>query len=542
MSNTNGFVNLPVGIYLNIRKEPNFYSTVLGSLAPKTNLNIIEQNGQWYKIEYNNSIAYVFAVAVTSTSDVQKGGISLNLTIPNNEAFGNAGEEPTFNWNALVTTGFIPIKNESGQLQNGYGTSDGDHITIIKDNPQTGLTFIQYPDQGANMYQQGWIDSSYISKEYLDFRFEGAWINSTDNQEIYLFNQTISNMELGKDMKYTLLYTVSNYNVEYSVILFDNNGSLSIGFTPSSVGMLNFIVDGYPYNILNQAPINTIEPTITPNAIIVKEIDLIDINGIKSNYYTTTNKKVIYPTLSVGTKIAILQVFNSAEQDSILIEYFNSGSNSYLKGYLPTEALFNNSISVNKNNIEWNKNLTSVDLVNLTATEKIYTLPISQSVQYLYSTDQYACILFNNNNLSGWPLETGYVSLTEGTFKNANQILDDSFSAVAETLYFSQENIVINVDIESKTVFSHALEKNLILRATANSASTIISTVSVNWYSSNKDDYSGFQAVITPEITKSLLENVNYNLFVQFTLNDSIIGVAPFFPKFCIKLALKPVN
>ncbi|MGL4452411.1 MAG: SH3 domain-containing protein, partial [Sarcina sp.] len=411
MSNTNGFVNLPTGIYLNVRKEPNFYSQVLTSLAPKTQLTILEQNGAWYQIKYNNTSAYVYAEAVSTLSSIVLGGVDLNLNIPNNFEFGTSGQQPTFNWNALVKTSLIPIKNKEGLVQNGYFTSNGDHITIIKNNPQTGLTFIQYPDQSKNLYQQGWIDSSYISETYLDFRFDACWTNLIDNQKIYLFNNSISSTTLTKNTNYTLLYTVTNYNIEYSCILFEENNSLKTGFIVSTTGKLNFLVDNYPFTIQNENTINTYLPTVSLNAVVNKSIDLIDINGIKPNYYINSKKDVVYPSLEVGTKIAIIQVFNSVEEDSMLIEYFDKGSNTYLKAYLPTESLFNNVVSINPNIINWAPGVKSVNLVDLSNSKTIYTLPISQKVQLLYCTTKFACILFNNNNLPGEPLQTGYVNL-----------------------------------------------------------------------------------------------------------------------------------
>lgn len=418
MSNTNGIVNLPAGIYLNLREEPNFYSNVLGTLAPNTKVNILEQNGKWFKIFYNNQIAYVFSDAIKTSNTVTQGGITLTLNIPNNFKFGNAGEQPTFNWNALVTTSLIPIKNEAGKIQKGYSTSNGDHITIIKNNPETNLTFIQYPDQEANMYQQGWIDSSFISTEYLDFRFTSAWINETINQNIYLFNNTISQTVLTSKSAYTLLYTITNYGETYSCILFEDDNNLQIGFIPFSTGSLNFILKDYPYNISNESSIGTITPTVPTNATVNSQIELIDINGIKPNYSINSNNDITYPSLSANTNISILQIFTSAEENSMLIEYFSSNTQTYKKAYVPISTLYDNSITINSNTVTWNNPNGIYDLMNLSNSKIIYKLPASQSIEYLYSAGDFACIVFNNNNISGEPLETGFVSLSEGSFNN----------------------------------------------------------------------------------------------------------------------------
>lgn len=523
MSTTNGIVNLQTGIYLNVRQEPNFYADILGTLAPNTEITIIKQNGNWFEISYNGQNAYVFSEAIKTSETIPQGGISLNLNVPNNFEFGNTGEQPTFNWNALVTTSLIPIKNESGEIQNGYSTSNGDHITIIKNNPETGLTFIQYPDQNANMYQQGWIDSSYISSKYLDFRFQQNWINTTENQKVYLFDNTISSTTLSKNTKYTLLYTVKNYGDTYACILFNENNTIQLGFVPFSTGSLNFILTNYPYDIFNETSIGSYNPTVPTNAVVNTPVQLIDINGIKPNYYIDSKGTISYPTLAANTEIAILQVFTSAEEQSMLIEYYNSNTNTYKKGYVPVNTLFNKSISINKNSVVWNNLNGTFNLMNLSNSKVIYKLPANQTIQYLYSTENFACILFNNNIISGSPLQTGFVSLSDGVFKTTQQIIDSEYSAIAKTLYFSQDNIVINANINSNIVFSHDLKKELLLKDSTGSIIATIPTTPVNWYSNNKNSYSGLQAIITPTITNNLLQNTKYNIFISFTTDKTNI-------------------
>lgn len=268
------------------------------------------------------------------------------------------------------------------------------------------------------MYQQGWIDSSFISTEYLDFRFTSAWINETINQNIYLFNNTISQTVLTSKSAYTLLYTITNYGETYSCILFEEDNNLQIGFIPFSTGSLNFILKDYPYNISNESSIGTITPTVPTNATVNSQIELIDINGIKPNYSINSNNDITYPSLSANTNISILQIFTSAEENSMLIEYFSSNTQTYKKAYVPISTLYDNSITINNNTVTWNNPNGIYDLMNLSNSEIIYKLPASQSIEYLYSAGDFACIVFNNNNISGEPLETGFVSLSEGSFNN----------------------------------------------------------------------------------------------------------------------------
>ena len=458
MSNTNGFVNLPTGIYLNVRKEPNFYSAVLTSLAPKTELTILEQNGDWYQIEYNNAKAYVFTQAVSTNSKINIKGITLNLNLPTVERF----EQPTFNWNALVISKEnIPIKDANGNVLTGLCTSNGDHITIIQNNIESNLTFIQYPDQGANCYQQGWIDSSYISSEYLDFRFQDTWINNEENQQVYLFDNTISNVTLDKGAKYTLLYTVSNYNIEYTCILFEENNNLQIGFILSSTGQLNFVLKGYPYNIGNEASIGTFKPTVPANATTLSDIKLIDANGIEPYYVVKSKTETIYPTISANSRISILEIFNSAEQDSILMEYYDAGNNIYKKGYLPLEALVNKEIILDSSNVVWDNSIKTIEVMDITNSRIIAKLLPNTIANLLYIADEYACIEFEN--------QTGYVllsdiandSLKEKELKIRLANLEKKFNKFTTTKTSKNENIskeISNIDLVEKT-FDSTIKK-----------------------------------------------------------------------------------
>lgn len=407
MTQNSGIVNLSKGVYLNVRENPNFFSNILGAIAPGTNLDILEQNGEWFKISYEGKDAYVFGKAVKTTGDIIQGGISLNLNVPNDFKIGVTGNKSTFDCNAYVKNESIPILNENGDPLKGSYTSKGDYITIIKDNPKANLTFIQYPSQSNNIYKQGWIKSSYISNDYLEFRFKSIWTNLINGQKIYLFDNTISKITLNINSKYTLLYTITNFNQTYACILFkDSNNKLKIGFVPFSSGKLEFLLATYPYNISNGSSIGNSEPTVKSNAISTAIIQLIDINGININ-----NRKI-----QKGVNIAILQIF--VESQKVLIEYYDSNFNNYVKGYVNIDDLHKKLIKINKNSVIWNDKKGTFDVFDLSGNTLIYKMPADQTIQYLYSTKDFACILYNNHKYYGYPIQTGFVKLSNGKFKN----------------------------------------------------------------------------------------------------------------------------
>ena len=533
MTTNNGTVNLPVGIYLNVRQEPNFYSNVLGSIAPKTEVSIIEQNGEWFKINYNSATGYVFSTAIKTTGNIATGGISLNLNIDSFD-FGDVGNQPAFDWNARVTTRFIQILTETGEVKHGYGTSNGDHITIIKNDVSTGLTFIQYPDQGANMYQQGWVESSYISSSFLDFRFTDTWMNITDNQAIYTFNNSISSSKLVKNSTYTLLYTIENFNISYACITYtDLNNQLTIGFVPFSSGKLNMIVTDYPYNILNGESTQSGNPTVPVNATVgSSKINVVDVNGIT----------VDGETITANSNIAIVEIF--LESQTMLVEYYNAGSNKYLKGYIHVSTLYNKSISVNKNTVTWNNPNGTYSLMNLSDSKTVYKLPASQTIQYLYTAGDFACILFNNNNASGYPLQTAYVPLTNAIFRDQYTV-KSMFTAhpmlldygTTDNLYNGEVANKVNTELTSIGILPYIqanilptkqdqnnfLLGNIIIKDSNGDSILKIVNSGTEWSSSQVAQSSNPNANLTNKMLNTLNVNETYSLNVAISFYGILV-------------------
>lgn len=405
MNNT-GIVNLSKGIYLNVREEGSFYGNVIGTLAPNSKIEIIDTVGEWYEISFNNSTAYVYSTAI-KVSAVKKEGIKISTGIPANYGFNtNIGNQPTVNWNARVIANQIQILNAEGTAMNGYWTSNGDHISIIKIDSTTGLTLIQYPDQGSGIYQQGWILTSEVNSSNLVQTFDNLWTNSTNNQTIYFYDGAISSTTLSGSEKATFLYIIfQDSNIYACIEYLNSNNELESGFVPWESGTLNMIGPNIPYHIENGTSIFSSTPTFASNATTeANSIQITDINGISIPNSCTSN----------GDNITILRVY--AESGMVLIEYPCQAVNAYYKGYVAVENLDNGNISINSNTANWNNSNGNYPMYGISTNDLLYTLPASQACQYLYQTGDYACILFNNNNISGWPLQTGYTSTSNGQF------------------------------------------------------------------------------------------------------------------------------
>lgn len=88
-----------------------------------------------------------------------------------------------------------------------------------------------------------------------------------------------------------------------------------------------------------------------------------------------------------------------------LIEFIDSYAGTYIIGYIPVENLINGNIKLKTNYCNWNSSTKEYSIYDLQKSV-IYKIESSQTTEYLFKTNAYACILFNNNNVSQWPLAT----------------------------------------------------------------------------------------------------------------------------------------
>lgn len=331
---------------------------------------------------------------------------SINTGIDYNSNGGiNIGSQPTYNWNAKVTTSQINILNFDGSSSGDYYTSAGDHITILDIAGDQQMALIQYPDQSAGIYQQGWIPSSYISQDYMNQTFYSLWTNNVSNQEIIFHNGVIAATTLTEGTEVTFLYTVEYNNTIYACIAYiDNNGNPESGYVPWSSGTLNMIGPDIPYYA--KYGTEAVELTYSSNAVTqATSINIVDINGISiPNSYTTN-----------GDNILILNVY--MEEELVFIEYPDQALGVYYTGFILAENLINGNISINDNSVSWNDSSGTYEMYGISTSDILYSLQASQNIQYLYETSGgYACILFNNNDTTDLLLETGYTSISNGTF------------------------------------------------------------------------------------------------------------------------------
>ncbi|WP_379970172.1 SH3 domain-containing protein [Ectobacillus sp. sgz5001026] len=122
-SNTAGTVN---ATYLNVRTGPSTNDSVIGALPNQSSVTILGESGNWYKIQYNNQVAYVSKDYVTVSSSKYK-----------------------------VTADSLRVRSGASTSSSIIGMlGNGDEVTVESEN--NGWCKITYNNQAA-----------YVSKAFL---------------------------------------------------------------------------------------------------------------------------------------------------------------------------------------------------------------------------------------------------------------------------------------------------------------------------------------------------------------------------------------
>lgn len=158
------------GSSLRVRKSPNTSSEVLGSLYEGNAVNIIGEEGNWYRISYNNSIAYV-----------SKDYVTLEKVSGDNNS-GNTENLPE----QIINTKGIVINVEGSNLRvRKEPSTDSFAIGYLLNN-----TVVEIQERIGNWYKIVFKDSiGYVSADYISLDFEESSgdtsTGDTVNKEAY---------------------------------------------------------------------------------------------------------------------------------------------------------------------------------------------------------------------------------------------------------------------------------------------------------------------------------------------------------------------
>ena len=169
--NKNGqVVNVHSG--LNVRSGASTSSGIIGSLSNGSNVTILGESGNWYKIKYGTSTGYV------SKEYIKASGESSNSNTENNSNNSNAGsnESNSSGETSIAKSGKVVNVQSALNVRNGASTSsriigslsNGSNVTIL--------------GESGNWYKIKYGTSTgYVSKEYIKASGESSNSNTENN-------------------------------------------------------------------------------------------------------------------------------------------------------------------------------------------------------------------------------------------------------------------------------------------------------------------------------------------------------------------------
>lgn len=204
--NKTGYVyNVSSG--LRVRKEPSTNSTVLGTLYSGNKVNIIGESGSWYKINYNNSTAYVHKDYITE-NEPSSGNNSGNTESGNNSSGDSSNDN-----------------NSSGNTSNDVVIGTGTIINVstnlrVRQTPSTSGLVLGYVlnNQSVEILakENNWYkikfngSSGYVSADYVRLSTEsndgnnntGSGSNDTSVSDAYNIILSAMNAQVGSPYVY----------------------------------------------------------------------------------------------------------------------------------------------------------------------------------------------------------------------------------------------------------------------------------------------------------------------------------------------------
>lgn len=148
-----GYVYDLGGYSLRVRKAPNTNSEVLGSLYEGNTVNIIGEEGNWYRISYNNSVAYV-----------SKDYVTLEKVSDNN----NSGSIDNSQGQVINTRGVVINVEGSNLRVRREASTDSFVIGYLLNN-----TIVDIQEKVGNWYKIVFKDSiGYVSADYISLNVE----------------------------------------------------------------------------------------------------------------------------------------------------------------------------------------------------------------------------------------------------------------------------------------------------------------------------------------------------------------------------------
>ena len=162
---------------LNVRNGANLNSKIIGSLYNGSNVTIVGESGNWYKIKHGNSTAYVSKDYVKITGESNNSSSGNNSNTGNNASNSNAGsnasnssEETSINKSGkVVVNSGLNVRNGASLNSKIIGLLyNGSNVTIV--------------GESGNWYKiKHGSSTAYVSKDYVKVTGESNNSSSSNN-------------------------------------------------------------------------------------------------------------------------------------------------------------------------------------------------------------------------------------------------------------------------------------------------------------------------------------------------------------------------
>mgnify|MGYP003371235060 CR=1 FL=1 len=220
---------------------------------------------------------------------------------------------------------------------------------------------------------------------------------------------------------------------------------------------------------------------------------------INNGYVINGNVLLNNDIFSKGdTKILVLKNSNGQVIDKVntaAINWYSLNQNNY-SGF---QAIIPNSV-LNKLKIGENYNLSLEVIKN----NKVYEMPINNTEGFILNSGLNYNISTNSQN---------NIIIT----KNEQYPVINSGSSSLASGYWQSYGYVMNIKFNIEKNIPKGTKVELISKNLNNQVVSVTPGINVNWYSPNKNNYNGFQAMITP---KQLVEASTSNkLYIRVTID-----------------------
>ena len=478
----------------------------------------IEPNGLKQVETLNvNPIYYTLNSNKTTVSGTTTANTQVNIWIDNKDYTTTSNADGNF---SLKITALSNITNTTSIMV----VSGGDLETIT---PQINPNVYGIENSSINLFNKwyGYLGTISFEPQTSELQVIKGYASTntyaSSTQELFAITLLSSNGQViktvnvyGNEWPEDALYNAFN-NLKYT---YGDIIQITYPYSSSKINISN--IDGKTYNV-NKTESFVIEKSGLKEVNTLKKAEnttgnnkpattkpskqQINTSNIKSNsedIYWDNNSLVINGNLSLNTNALLsknvekqIVIENSsgntvATSNTVPVNWYSSNKNNY-SGY---QGIFTES---QLSNLKYNKSYNIYVEIN----GKL--IPISNKIEL--SKNKYT--ISSNNN--------GQLTITRTIKPSINN------TCTYETGYFTNYGYVINGNInQNNTIISKSDSKVLLIKNLNNDTVDKINCVPVNWYSNNKNNYSGFQAIITNSQLNSLVAGQKYTFDLEVTSNN----------------------